>query len=151
DSAGLWDELKTDWAILDCELMPWSAKAQDLLRRQYAAVGAAASATLPAAVSSLQAAAERGLDVAGILEHYRSRKALANRYIETSRLYFWPVPSLDDFKLAPFHLLATEGKAHIDRDHVWHLETLNRLCRADPTLLLATSYLLVDVTHEASR
>lgn len=151
DTAGLWDELKTDWAILDCELMPWSAKAQDLLRRQYAAAGAAASAALPAAVASLQAAAERGLDVAGLLEHYESRAALANRYIAAYRRYCWPVSSLDDFKLAPFHLLASEGKAHIDRDHVWHLETLADVCRADPELLLATRSLVVDVTHEASR
>ena len=27
----------TDWVCLDCELMPWSAKAQELLREQYAA------------------------------------------------------------------------------------------------------------------
>ncbi len=27
--AGLWDELETDWLCLDCELMPWPAKAHD--------------------------------------------------------------------------------------------------------------------------
>ena len=36
-AAGFWDELETDWVCLDCELMPWSAKAQELLRQQYAA------------------------------------------------------------------------------------------------------------------
>jgi len=39
--AGLWDELGSDWVCLDCELMPWSAKARELIQRQYAAVGAA--------------------------------------------------------------------------------------------------------------
>ena len=39
--AGLWAELGTDWVVLDSELMPWSVKAQELLREQYAAVGAA--------------------------------------------------------------------------------------------------------------
>jgi hypothetical protein len=39
DGAGLWDELDTDWLLLDAELLPWSAKAEDLLRHQYAAVG----------------------------------------------------------------------------------------------------------------
>src|SRR6185312_15817922 len=34
--SGLWDELASDWLCLDCELMPWSSKAQDLLRQQYA-------------------------------------------------------------------------------------------------------------------
>ncbi len=40
-AADLWGKLETSWACLDCELMPWSAKAQELLRTQYAAVGAA--------------------------------------------------------------------------------------------------------------
>src|SRR5258708_20814196 len=54
DSAALWDKLHTDWICLDAELMPWSAKAQDLLRNQYAAVGAAASSGLPVAVDLLR-------------------------------------------------------------------------------------------------
>ena len=32
DARGFWDEFDSDWFCLDCELMPWSAKAQDLLR-----------------------------------------------------------------------------------------------------------------------
>ena len=39
EKSGLWDELATDWLCLDCELMPWSAKAQELLQKQYAPVG----------------------------------------------------------------------------------------------------------------
>ncbi|WP_344138807.1 polynucleotide kinase-phosphatase, partial [Luedemannella flava] len=39
DKAGLFDELDTGWLLLDCELLPWSAKAADLLPHQYAAVG----------------------------------------------------------------------------------------------------------------
>ncbi len=46
ERAGLWQEFDTDWLCLDCELMPWSAKAQELLRSQYAAVGAAARAAI---------------------------------------------------------------------------------------------------------
>jgi hypothetical protein len=61
------------------------------------------------------------------------------------------VSSIDDFKLAPFHLLATEGQAHIGRDHVWHMETLARICRADPDVLLATPYLVIDITDDESQ
>ena len=39
ERSGLWEELATDWLCLDCELMPWSAKAQELLQKQYAPVG----------------------------------------------------------------------------------------------------------------
>ncbi len=43
-SAGLWDELG-EWAVLDCEILPWSLKAEELIKSHYAAVGAAAVAT----------------------------------------------------------------------------------------------------------
>ena len=55
-AADLWAKLDTAWVCLDCELMPWSAKAQELLRTQYAAVGAAGSASLPRAVMALEEA-----------------------------------------------------------------------------------------------
>ena len=59
--AGLFDELNTPWLLFDAELLPWNVKAGELLRRQYAAVGAAARAALPAAVAVLEQAAARGL------------------------------------------------------------------------------------------
>ncbi|WP_069167496.1 polynucleotide kinase-phosphatase, partial [Nocardia altamirensis] len=46
ETAGLFEELQSEWLLLDAELMPWSAKAIGLLRNQYAAVGAAARAAL---------------------------------------------------------------------------------------------------------
>src|SRR5260370_4170403 len=42
DAVDFWEKFATDWVCLDCELMPWSIKAQALLLHQYAAVGAAA-------------------------------------------------------------------------------------------------------------
>ena len=64
--AGFWEEFETDWVCLDCELMPWSAKAQELLRQQYAAVGAAARASLVDVVAALERAAANGSDVSAL-------------------------------------------------------------------------------------
>jgi protein phosphatase len=151
DKAGLWDEFETDWMCLDCELMPWSAKAQELLRQQYAAVGAASGAALNDAVSALEQASINMRDVVPLLERYRARAAAAEKYREAYRRYCWPVHSVGDLRLAPFHLLATEGRVHTDRDHVWHMETLKRLCEAgDDSLLFVTSYMVVDLTDEES-
>src|SRR6266542_2290120 len=58
-AANFWSEFETKWACLDCELMPWSAKAQELLKTHYAAVGAAGQASLPKAGASLEQAAAR--------------------------------------------------------------------------------------------
>jgi protein phosphatase len=151
DKAGWWDEFKTDWMCLDCELMPWSAKAQELLRQQYAAVGAAARASLSEAVSALEQSSASIDEIRPLLERYRGRSQAAEQYVEAYRRYCWPVRSVDDLRLAPFHLLATEGKVHTDRDHVWHMETLKRLCQAgDDPLLFVTSYMVVDLTDQES-
>ncbi len=45
-AAGFWERFETDWVCLDAELLPWSAKAQGLLREQYAPVATAAQAAL---------------------------------------------------------------------------------------------------------
>lgn len=150
DQSGFWERHETDWACLDCELMPWSAKAQDLLRRQYAPVGAASSAGLAEAVAALERARDDGRDVADLLERFGSRSEQTAHYTEAWRRYCWRVESLKDMKLAPFHLLATEGKVHVNRDHVWHMEELAAVCAADSDLLLATSYHVADLSDEAA-
>jgi protein phosphatase len=147
----IWQELKTDWVCLDCELMPWSAKAQELLRRQYAPTGAAARAALPAAIAALTAAAPGNTDVASLLNQYQEREEAAELYIEAYRRYCWTVQSLADLKLAPFHLLASEGKVHSAQDHVWHMQTLGRICHADPDLLLATPFEVIDLTQPSDQ
>ena len=147
DAAGTWDELATDWVLIDAELMPWSAKAQELIRQQYAPTGVAARTALAAVIPALDAAAERGVDTAAIADRMRTRQGLAERYIEAYSRYNWPVESIDDLRLAPFHLLASEGRTHTDRDHVWHMETLGAICRQDEGLLIATPYRVIDVTE----
>lgn len=150
-SAGLWSELETDWVLLDCELMPWSARAQQLLKDQYAAVGAAAAMSIGATVDALETASANGVDVGEWLGDYRDRKTRIDHYVDAYRAYCWPVASLTDLKLAPFHLLATEGRIHHNQSHVWHLDTIARLCAVDPDLLLATSNRSVDLGDEADR
>jgi protein phosphatase len=158
DASDFWTRFETTWACLDCELMPWSAKAQELLKSQYAAVGAAGRASLPEAVAALTAATQRagnGLsnpaDAGAILERYSSRREAVELFIASYRQYCWPVNSLDDLKLAPFHLMATEGKVHVDHDHTWHMDTLAEFCRHEPRLLMATPYKVVDITDPASQ
>lgn len=148
-TSGLWEELNTDWVVLDCELLPWSAKAQELLRQQYAAVGAAATTALPASVEVLEQAAARGLDVADLLAREHQRAGLTARYIEAYGRYCWTVHGLDDLKVAPFHVLASEGAVHDTKNHVWHMETVARACRVEK-VLLETPFVTVDLADPAS-
>jgi protein phosphatase len=154
-AADFWGSFNTTWACLDCELMPWSAKAQELLRAQYAAVGAAGRASLPRAVALLEQAAARlngseKSQLEEVKDEYRRREENVGRFVTAYRQYCWSVSSLTDPKLAPFHLLATEACVHVDKDHAWHMEELGKICQCDPEVLRATPYKIVDVTDPAS-
>ena len=149
-ASGFWESLATDWAVLDCELMPWSAKAQELLREQYASVGAAAGSALGEAMGALDAAAARGVDVAALRERFGAREGAVRDYVAAYRRYCWPVESVADLRLAPFHVLATEGAVHVDRDHLWHMETIARIRSAAHTLLYPTELRVVDLADPAS-
>ncbi|GAA2669395.1 MULTISPECIES: polynucleotide kinase-phosphatase [Actinosynnema] len=144
-AAGLWAELDTDWLLLDCELMPWNAKADGLIRQQYASVGAAASGALGVATSALEAAAGRGVDVGALLERTRSRRANAEGYRKAWSRYCWPTEDLAGLKLAPFQVLAARGRTFHDRDHLWHLGVLARL---EGELFHRTAHLVVDTGDE---
>ncbi len=144
--AGFWDEFKSDWFCLDCELMPWSAKARELIQRQYASVGAAGVSSLAAVVDVL----ERSPAASHLADSYKHRLERVRKYREAYRKYCWPVHSLADYRLAPFHLLASEGAVHVDQTNRWHMEKLHRLAGADPEFILATPFLEVDLADSAA-
>lgn len=138
ETSGIWDHIQSDWIMLDCELLPWSAKAQELLREQYAPTGVAATRMLSVAEEHLIAAAARGVDVAPLLDQTRARKQDAARFIQAYEQYSWPIQSMEDYKLAPFHVLAFEDTVGLTRDHRWHLDLIDRMVAADPTLFRTT-------------
>ncbi|MFL5695298.1 MAG: polynucleotide kinase-phosphatase, partial [Ktedonobacteraceae bacterium] len=150
DVCGFWQTFSTDWVCLDCELMPWSVKAQALLLHQYASVGAASHAALGEAVNLLEQAQVAGQDVDELLIKFRVQKQSTGQYVKAYRHYCWPVNSVADLKLAPFHILATQDGVHVNKGHTWHMETLAQLCQADSELLLATPYKVVNVNDTAN-
>jgi protein phosphatase len=145
-----WERFKTDWVILDCELMPWSAKAQELLKDQYAAVGIASEVGLSASISALKLGKTAGRNCDELLARHEERLQLARQFVDSYRRYCWPVNSLNDLKLAPFHLLATEGAVHTDKSHTWHMNELSKLTETGSSLLLATRHKYVDSTNTES-
>ncbi|MFF5899921.1 polynucleotide kinase-phosphatase [Streptomyces argenteolus] len=150
-AAGLWEEWDTDWVLLDAELMPWSLKAAGLLRSQYASVGAAAGAVLPAAGNALSAATARGVDVGELAGRQRERAVDAAAFTDAYRRYCWSTEGLDGVRLAPFQILAVQGRSLASVPHDEQLAWLDRLVEHDPTgLLQVTRRLVVDTGDEAS-
>lgn len=152
EGAGLFDELDTDWLALDAELLPWSAKAQGLLRAQYAQVGAAARASMPVALAALDGAAGRGVDVGALRDRIANRDANAQRFVDAYRRYCWPVDGLEGVQLAVFQVLAAEGATFEEREHSWHMDIADRLVSADGALFRTTrrTYASLDSPEECA-
>lgn len=164
DKSGFWSDFDTDWVCFDCELMPWSAKAQMLLKEQYSAVGVSGRVVLDEAVKLLeQASANKTIsfdvskqtsgqnaDINTLLQRFSERSELMHKYVDAYREYCWPVNSIDDLKLAPFHILATEGRVHSDKNHIWHMDTIAKYCAQGDSLIIATNHIIVDVTDAES-
>jgi protein phosphatase len=149
--SAFWEKHNTDWVCLDTELMPWSAKAQSLLKDQYASVGTAAQNSLSEVEHALQKAIDRGIDGAKqSLEKFSYKKGAISKYVQAYQNYCWEVKSVEDYKLAPFHILATEGAVHVDKNHKWHMENIKEICNADEKLFRATPYKIVDTKDEHS-
>ncbi|MEM7591596.1 MAG: polynucleotide kinase-phosphatase [Cyanobacteria bacterium P01_A01_bin.83] len=149
EKSNFWQNLNTNWVCLDCELMPWSAKAQELLKQQYAPVGVAAKKGLSTAVDVLQQTQSRGIDVDNLLTRYQQRAKLPDKYIQAYRQYCWSVNSVNDLKLAPFHILATEGQVHTDKPHNWHMSQIAQFCQHDSQILQGTNYKIVNLNDSS--
>lgn len=150
DAAGLWEELATDWLVLDAEIMPWSAKASSLIAEQYEPVAVAAAAGLSAARAAAERAAARGVPAGDLRDRWAARLDKATAYAKAWAPYVWPVSGLDDIRIAPFHLLASEGAVHFDRDHLWHMEIARRLVATGAPSLAATAMRRLDLADAAA-
>jgi protein phosphatase len=162
--SGFWDDFRTDWLCLDTELMPWSAKARALLQKQYAPVGCAGRISLQTAVSALEEVCKRenfayeisestsgrNVDMSEVLETFRKRYSCVDGYIDAYREYCWSVAGVADLKIAPFHILATEGSVHGDKNHVWHMETIEKYITESDDLFVPTEYFSVNPADDES-
>ena len=121
--------------------MPWSAKAQELLEhavRRRRRGGAASALGGDARPRSSSAARGRRRSASCWSTATAREPTTRTRFVEAYRRYCWPVESLADLRLAPFHLLASEGAVHVDHDHAWHMERARPRSPRPTALLLAT-------------
>ena len=161
---GFWSDFKSDWVCLDTELMPWSEKAQGLIHSQYAPTGNAGVGGLSAAVEALEKVCTRmniaspvdgstsgqNIDPSELLKRYRSKHDDMERFITAYREYCWTVKTTDDFRIAPFHILACEGRVFAQEKHIWHMETIRKYIAGIDPVFMETPYICVNTDDEES-
>lgn len=88
--------------------------------------------------------------MADLLGRTEERAGNAEAFVAAYRRYCWPVDGLDGVQLAPFQVLASEGRTWHDREHGWHLGIADRLVAADEQLFRPTRQLVVDTGSAAA-
>jgi polynucleotide kinase-phosphatase len=147
DRAGVWSEVDADWILLDGEIVPWSAKAGDLIRDLFASVAAAGTVATDAASRLLDVALASGVDVGSLAERTRARADDVTRFRGAYRRY---VDTSGPVRFAPFQVLAAGAATFETRDHGWHLAIADRIVAADPDLMISTQRLRVDLDSSDS-
>lgn len=119
--AGAWGSYLHDWAVFDVEIMPWSLKARGLLQAQYAGAASAAIRGFSQAAYDARLADWRGTEgITELSERLALSETAAHAMRAAYRHYCWETEGLNQVRVAPFHLLATEGTVFADKDHGWH-------------------------------
>ncbi|MDE0124928.1 MAG: polynucleotide kinase-phosphatase [Bryobacterales bacterium] len=149
DSSGLWDDLATGWVLLDAEVMPWSAKAGQLLGSQYRPTVAGARSSAEALIEAIGRTVG-AVDLDPLRESAERQLANATQMGIALEGYCWDAETIDDYRIAPFHLLAAEEQVFIDKPHTWHMDTISRIADTQP-ILQSTVWRRVNVDEEADR
>ncbi|MBI5779968.1 MAG: polynucleotide kinase-phosphatase [Planctomycetes bacterium] len=144
-----WEKFDTDWVIIDAEVIPWNLKAGELLINQYELVATTAKNTLQKMYENVLKASQRGVAITELKDSLSQQLKDINAYQKAYQNYCWQVSSLDDIKIAPFHLLATENRIYTDKNHTWHMETLGELASFDK-IWKKTPFLQVETINELS-
>jgi protein phosphatase len=144
----LWNELETDWLVFDAEIMPWSAKAGALIENQYVPVATSSRVGFHHAIDALTRASSRGVGIDALGQKFSERAKRASAYATAWEPYVWPINSVDDLQVAPFHLLASEGRVWFDHDHVWHMNFAERLATTDEKIVTKTRWRKVALADE---
>jgi protein phosphatase len=88
------------------------------------------------------------MEIATIRDHFADRAQRAELYGRAWVPYVWPVSGVGDLKVAPFHLLASEGRVWFDHDHVWHMGLADRLGAAADGAVTRTQWRTVALGDE---
>jgi protein phosphatase len=155
DEVGFWEKFDTDWCCFDAEIMPWSFKALELLRTQYASVAVAAKPAIEMAKSAFDKFLDRKLtqdksEFNKFQEYLSESGQMISDYQRAYRKYCWSFNSIEDLKIAPFHLLATEGQTHFNHSHQWHMTLIQEICKTNSKFFKATEFLILNLNETGS-
>ena len=135
------EQHNTSYVILDCEILPWNVKAEDLIHKQYTAVAENALMDRTHLLRKLQATND--LDVQQWINDYKGNLRNAARFDAVYKNYIWQTTDLEGIQIAPFHILAHSDETNFDKTHGWHMDIAKQLAH-NSRLFIETEYRIME-------
>jgi len=132
----------TDFVLLDAEILPWNLKAKELISSQYAHVSEVSLLDRKKLLEKLELAKVNGWEVDSWIEESKGKFENAQVFREVFQKYCWDTRGVEGIKIAPFHVLAHQGRTYFDQSHLWHMEQNRELSKLSD-LLIETEYKVV--------
>jgi polynucleotide kinase-phosphatase len=154
-----WKDFDTNWVCLDVEIMPWNGKAEGLIQKQYAPTACAGQNGINAVLNSIEGAINNFdnkpwiennncVNLDNLLNDYQDRYKAQTLFSKSYQNYCWSVDNIEDYKIAPFHILATEGKTYFNTDHSYQMSMIDKyICGVD-NIFIKTNYKFVDISDD---
>ncbi|WP_339168808.1 polynucleotide kinase-phosphatase [Paenibacillus sp. FSL R5-0341] len=139
---GYFDRLRTEFVLLDAEIVPWNLKARELIASQYAHVAEASLMDRSTVLDKLREAEAAGRNVDEWLQETAGKLANAETFRDVFQKYCWDVEDIGDIRIAPFHTLAHSKGAFWEQTHEWHMEQNREFARMS-TLMMETEYRVI--------
>ncbi|MGE6258149.1 polynucleotide kinase-phosphatase [Heyndrickxia sporothermodurans] len=140
---GYFQKYKTDFLLLDAEIMPWNLKAKELISNQYAHVSENAILDRMKLRDKLRDASLKNEDIQNWLQEYEEKLNNALRFKQIFQNYCWDINGIEQIQIAPFHvLLAHSNETFFDKPHTWHME-MNREFSKLSNLFVETEYKVI--------
>ncbi|GIN84967.1 polynucleotide kinase-phosphatase [Heyndrickxia sporothermodurans] len=141
-SYGYFQKYKTDFLLLDAEIMPWNLKAKELISNQYAHVSENAILDRMKLRNKLRDASLKNEEINNWLQEYEEKLNNALRFKQIFQKYCWNINGIEQIQIAPFHVLAHSNETFFDKPHTWHME-MNREFSKLSNLFVETEYKVI--------
>ncbi|MGN7478564.1 AAA family ATPase [Solibacillus silvestris] len=135
------EQFKTNFVLMDAEILPWNLKAHRLIDQQYETVAENAIMDRYKLIEKFKATEH--VDVTSWLEEYTQKYKNAARFDAVFKNYCWPTNELSGIQIAPFHILAHSSSTNFHQPHSWHMQ-MNAHLAKDSELFIATEYRLIE-------
>lgn len=143
-----YEKHKTDFVLLDAEIMPWNLKAKEIIAQQYAHVAENARMDRSHLIDKMQNST-LDHDLSEWLHDYQNKLAHTEIFEQVYQKYCWEIHGLNEIQIAPFHILAHSNKTFFDQSHEWHMG-MNEQLSERSSLFVRTEYKIIDSDASAA-